>query len=128
MGRLRDLIVIQADVPCNGCTACCGNDMLILHPELGDDPAQYDTVPCIHPLTSEPAIMLRHKPGGGCVYLDPAKGCTIHGRAPAICRKFDCRLMYASMSRAERKELIARGYVTKSVLDAGRKRLATLEV
>lgn len=122
--RERDYL-LSANVPCDGCTACCANDMLILHPELGDDPAQYETEPCQHPLTGEPALMLKHKPEGGCIYLGET-GCTIHGRAPAICQEFDCRRMYLKFPRAERKRLIARGLFSKSIFDAGRKRLGSL--
>ena len=125
MSRGRDYL-FAATVPCNGCTACCGNDMLILHPELGDDPAQYETEECIHPLTGRPALMLRHKPEGGCVYLAEGIGCTIHGRAPAICKEFDCRRMYLKFTRAERREFIARGMFSRDVFEAGRKRVHTL--
>lgn len=120
----------MTEVPCNGCTLCCRNDMLIIHPECGDDPAQYDTIPCTHPLTGEPAVMLRHSENGDCVYLDRVTGCTIHGRAPAICREFDCRKSYLQLlqfSRKERLSLIARGIIGKDVLAAGRKRLPTLK-
>ena len=49
----------MGSVPCAGCTACCQNDVLMLHPEMGDDPAQYQTVPIIHPITGSRAICLR---------------------------------------------------------------------
>ena len=117
----------RADVPCAGCTLCCRRDALILHPEMGDDPEQYDTVQTAHPLTGKPAIMLAHKPNGDCVYLDRATGCTIHDRAPAICRKFDCRGFYRqlveSSTRKERRRMIERGLISKGILAAGRKRL-----
>ena len=112
-------------VPCAGCRLCCINDMIVLHPECGDDPAAYDTVPCRHPITGKPAVMLRHKPNGECIYLGP-DGCTIHERSPVICREYDCRRQYLQFSRAERKKLIARGLMDKAKFDAGRKRLDTL--
>lgn len=115
-------------VPCAGCTLCCRRDALILHPEEGDDPGQYETTPTTHPFTGEPVLMLAHKPNGDCVYLDRATGCTIHERAPAICRSFDCRGLYRSLlensTRKERREMIQRGVVSKGILEAGRKRLA----
>ena len=117
----------RADVPCAGCTLCCRRDALILHPEMGDDPTQYETVPTTHPLTGEPAEMLAHKPNGDCVYLDRSTGCTIHDRAPAICREFDCRAFYRRLvetsTRKDRRRMIERGLISKSVLVAGRKRL-----
>jgi Fe-S-cluster containining protein len=34
--------------------------------------------------------MLAHKANGDCIYLEE-KGCSIHGRAPYMCRTMDCR-------------------------------------
>lgn len=120
----------RGTVPCDGCTACCANDLLILHPEMGDDPADYQTQECINPVTGRPAIALAHKPEGGCVYLD-SDGCMIHERAPAICREFDCRDFYRTLlettTRAERRRLVKRGAFGSDVLRAGRNRLHTLE-
>jgi Fe-S-cluster containining protein len=83
----------MVDVPCNGCTACCRFDLILLHPEDGDVVMLYETMEIINPMTGEPALALKHKPGGGCIYLGDG-GCTIHGRAPVICKAFDCRRFY----------------------------------
>jgi hypothetical protein len=118
-------------VPCNGCTLCCERDLIILHPELGDDLAAYETMAVHHPLTGQPAVALRHKngpAGGGCVYLEPGIGCTIHGRAPVICREFDCRkLALKFRNKADRRQAVAAGMMTKAVLQAGFNRLHTLD-
>lgn len=116
----------MATVPCNGCTACCEHDLLILHPECGDDPAQYETMAVVNPITGQPALALKHKPEGGCIYLERGKGCTIHDRAPAICREFDCRRFVARFSKPERKEMLASGAISRSVMQAGFDRLHTL--
>lgn len=120
----------RGNVPCNGCTACCDNDLLILHPEMGDDPDQYETQECINPVTGKPAIALAHKPTGGCIYLGSG-GCTIHDDAPAICKEFDCRDFYKSLlettTRTERRRFVKRGAFGADVLRAGRDRLHTLE-
>jgi hypothetical protein len=117
-------------VPCNGCTACCRNDLLFLHPEMGDIAEDYETMPATNPLNGRPGLALKHKPEGGCIYLGDA-GCTIHDRAPAICREFDCRGFYLSFmeryDRGERRRMVARNYVSKDVIEAGRSRLHTLE-
>jgi uncharacterized protein len=118
--------VLRASVPCNGCRACCHGDLIVLHPENGDDPSAYETEPFSHPLTGKPCLALKHKHNGECVYLGP-EGCTIHDRAPVICREFDCRRMYLSVPRAERRRLISAGVLDKEVLEAGRKRVHTLE-
>ena len=69
-------------VPCNGCKACCKQMAVLLEP--GEDPSDYRT----EMYQGQP--MLAHKSNGDCVYLG-AEGCTIHERAPAACRKMDCR-------------------------------------
>lgn len=118
--------MISASVPCNGCTSCCHGDAIVLHPECGDVPAHYDTEKSTHPLTGAPCLMLRKKEDGSCIYLGEG-GCTIHGRAPAICREFDCRRMFLKFTRPERRRLIKTGLFDKEVFDAGRERLHTLE-
>jgi hypothetical protein len=55
-------------------------------------------------------------------------GCTIHDRAPAICRAFDCRHLFLSKTRAERLALAISGVVSNEVFSAGRKRLKTLDL
>ena len=108
-------------VPCNGCTLCCHADIIMLHPECGDDPSTYLTTPMVNPLTGEPGLMVQKKPGTlDCIYLGE-KGCSIHERAPVICREFDCGLMWASRSRAERRRLVASGLFSREVFDQGRR-------
>ena len=72
-------------VPCNGCTLCCQGDAIRLTEE--DNPDEYLTEP--HPYISR-ALMLAHKSNGDCVYLVES-GCSIHDRAPSLCRSADCR-------------------------------------
>lgn len=116
----------RANVPCNGCTACCQRDLLILHPEMGDDPSQYETMEVVNPITNEAALALQHGDDGSCIYLGE-NGCTIHSRAPAICREFDCRAFYLTLlrdtTRGERKRLVKSGMIGVGVLDAAKKRL-----
>jgi hypothetical protein len=120
-------MVIRSTVPCNGCRACCQGELLILHPELGDVPASYLHEAVAHPLTGKPALALQHKPNGDCIYLGET-GCTIHHRAPAICREFDCRKFFLGLGdRAARRRLLKQGMVTKDVVEAGRSRLASLD-
>ena len=110
-------------VPCNGCRACCLNDALILHPEMGDDPEQYGTDEIVNPLTGKPALKLKNKPNGECVYLGKT-GCTIYDRRPAICAEFDC----AEFVRRTGKKVIAlmlrRGLASKTVVKRGKELLA----
>jgi hypothetical protein len=120
----------DANVPCNGCTACCQHDLVMLQPD--DDPALYDTLEVVNPLTGERGQALRHKPEGGCIYVGE-HGCSIHGHAPAMCRVFDCRGLYRdlmSLPRSRRRPLLKRmrshGLAGNPVLMAGKARLETL--
>ena len=72
-------------VPCNGCTLCCQGDAIRLTED--DNPDDYKTEP--HPYIPG-ALMLAHKPNGDCIYLQE-NGCSIHERAPSLCRSADCR-------------------------------------
>ena len=120
----------RAIVPCNGCTVCCGNDLIVLHPECGDDPARYETQTRINPLTGLPVLALKQKPGGGCIYLGES-GCEIHDHAPAICQEFDCRRFTAQLkqrySRAEIRRMIRDNLISNELLRVGLARLAETE-
>lgn len=72
-------------VPCNGCTLCCQGDAIRLTEEA--NPEDYLTEP--HPYISG-ELMLAHKSNGDCIYLNES-GCSIHDRAPSLCRSADCR-------------------------------------
>lgn len=117
---------MRANVPCNGCRACCINDLIMLYPEHGDDPSQYETMEIVNPLTGKKGRALTHKPNGECTYLGP-EGCTIHDRAPVLCKAYDCRRNFLKFTRAERRRLVKEGIVDREKFDAGRKRLHTLE-
>ena len=108
------VITPSVSVPCAGCTLCCRGDAISLHPDKGDDPSQYQTVPHFIPeLAEKGVVMLAHKPDRSCVYLG-AGGCTIHGRAPLLCREFDCREFVRRLGRTKARQLVKKG-----VLNAG---------
>jgi len=114
--------IVAESVPCNGCTLCCRNDMILLHPECGDRASDFITQEVAHPFTGRPSLMLAKKPGPDgkpvCIYLGDT-GCTIHGRAPAICRELDCGKMYSMLPRGERRRHVRMGIVDQAVLDQG---------
>lgn len=112
-------------VPCAGCKACCNGEAVILHPEDGDDPGSYITVPTHHPLTGAPALRVATRPNRECVYLGET-GCTIWSRRPLICREFDCRLAFLRISRPTRKRMLKDGTLDQETIDAGRTRLDSL--
>lgn len=85
-------------VDCGMCRRCCKHELITLYPERGDDPSQYltMTVPDILKPDGEPRLALQQKANGDCIYLGD-NGCTIWGRHPQICKKFDCAAAYLSM-------------------------------
>lgn len=105
MGKGHQLTVIDPrptmHVPCGTCTECCKGDAIFLHPECGDDPAQYETE------NYQGRTILKHHPNGDCVYLDRQRGCTIHDRRPTICREMDCRIIVAAVGEVK---LLNAGY------------------
>ena len=106
-------------VPCNGCTLCCQGDAVRLEPE--DLAGGYQTEP--HPYIPG-ALMIAHKPNGECVYLKDG-GCSIHHRAPSLCRAADCRGIAARFDFETARTLHALGRIDFRVWDQGRKLLET---
>lgn len=100
----------QVTVPCATCHLCCqGHSLVALIPERGDDPAQFETA------EFDKLTVLKHKPNGDCFYLGE-NGCTIHGKAPYMCRIYDCRDQHRSYTKAKRDELIKVGHLDKEVM------------
>ena len=115
IGELPDMV----HVACGTCTACCRNHTLVtLHPESGDDPAMYDcdTIE----VEGRTLYKLKHTENGDCIYLGEG-GCTIHGRAPVICRTFDCAAFVREWPRARRRKYGIKK--TGGVIEAGLARL-----
>ncbi len=120
MNRADVLAPVRREVPCGACHACCIGETVVLHPESGDDVSSYQTRQIRSPLTGLPVFMLEHKADHSCVYLGP-DGCTIHDRAPTVCREFDCRRMVAMFPRAMRRRLVKEGRMDGNVLKMGQK-------
>lgn len=89
MKRNLDVIDVRPaqSVPCNGCTACCEHDLIVLHPECGDVVHNYRTIEAIHPLTGEPVLALAQNADGSCVYLERGKGAARSTGARRSCVK-----------------------------------------
>lgn len=117
----------RKQVPCNGCTACCRNEVLMLEPWNGDDVASYECELTPHPVSGALVIALKRKPNGDCHYLGPT-GCTIHERAPAQCRDFDCRKFFMKFTRHQRRKIERiGGKKPRDIFAAGKARLRTWE-
>jgi len=101
-----------ASVPCGTCQLCCKKTLVLLVPEAGDDVGSYVT------RSVEGVHMLATKANGDCFYLGEA-GCTIHDRAPIMCKVFDCRGLHAMYSRDQRRNLVRQSTLNKEVLAQG---------
>jgi len=71
----------DAEVPCNGCTACCKAAKLI--PLLPEETQKFP-----HEVRDD-VVALVMKKNGECIYLMPT-GCHAHADKPIACRTFDC--------------------------------------
>ncbi len=108
-------------VPCSGCTLCCQGDAIRLTEE--DNPEDYLTEP--HPFIPN-ALMLTHKPNGDCIYLND-NGCSIHGRAPALCRTADCRSIALKYNFETAMQLHRLGRINIRVWDKGKELVEELK-
>lgn len=104
----------------------------MLIPERGDDISSYETedIPEVSCGTAKPAelqgrVMLRRQENGHCWYLKDGK-CSIHERAPYICKIFDCRTFFLTHTRNARRDRIKHNRASAEVFKEGRKRLDTL--
>lgn len=66
-----------------------------------------------------PRLVLDRKPNGDCIYLTE-NGCSIWEKAPATCRKFDCRFSWQNSDRAGRRLAIKNKVMTKDIFERGR--------
>lgn len=115
--NLDELRKQPASVPCNGCTACCKHDRVFLGPR--DDPKAYRW----H--VEHGYAVLDRQADGSCVYLS-ANGCSIHDKAPSICKRMDCRVLYMKTAPEMRAARELHNPQMVHVYAAGRDRLHTL--
>ena len=121
MTRGEKLAALSATMPpinCGGCTSCCRNDVVRLDPV--DDPFAYRW----HLEGGRP--VLDRTPDGSCVYRT-ASGCGIHGHAPRVCRRFDCRALFLDTPLKQRSVLVRKNPQMIHIYAAGHKRLQALE-
>ncbi len=106
----------RADVPCGTCRLCC---QTLIVPLAEEEYENYDWVWVTKMDGTRLGRALRRLPGGACVYLGP-DGCTIHGRAPHVCQRFDCRELFLKSDRNGRRRAIKSGKIPKVLFDRGR--------
>lgn len=85
-------------IECGSCHACChqlvalGPDDLARRPSWQTEGALPDGRP-----------LLKRRPDGSCVYLDPLIGCSIYANRPDICRVFHCGLWLSMLAEDDRR-------------------------
>lgn len=103
-------------IGCNGCTACCWHDRVPLtESEAHDFPHERDAA----------GPHLAKRADGACVLL--GDGCTVHGRAPGICQRMDCRVLVRITSPEQRAQRARDNPQMALIYNAGVERLQALE-
>jgi uncharacterized protein len=118
-GTFTDKDERRADVPCGSCTLCCRT---LIVPLAQEEYEQYDWAW----ITTRDGVRLgralKRRPNGECIYLTD-RGCSIHGRAPHVCQRFDCRELFQKSDRAGRRQAIKSGKLPKALFERGREML-----
>jgi uncharacterized protein len=85
-----------ADVPCDGCTACCTSSQFVLIGEDEADALAHIPGPLLAPAPGRPGqFVLGYDERGHCPMLVDG-GCSIYEHRPTTCRTYDCRVFAAT--------------------------------
>jgi len=117
--QLIDRDVIRANVPCGSCTLCCKT---LIVPLANEEYEKYDWAWITTRDGQRLGRALKRRADGGCIYLTE-RGCGIHGHAPHVCQRFDCRELFLKSDRNGRRRAIKSGKLPKSLFDRGRELL-----
>jgi Fe-S-cluster containining protein len=91
----------DADVPCDGCTACCRSGKLIAVGPDEKDALAHIPADCLRPMPGEPGrLILEHGSDGTCSQLIEGR-CTVYAHRPQACRAYDCRIFPAAGLRPD---------------------------
>jgi len=87
----------DADVPCNGCTACCEASQFIHVEPDESDALAHIPAELLFPAPRLPAghMVLGYDEHGRCPMLVDG-GCSIYEHRPRTCRTYDCRIFAAT--------------------------------
>ena len=86
----------DADVPCNGCTACCTSSQFIPIAPNETDTIAHIPKALLFPAPRMPGhYVLGYDERGHCPMLVDAV-CTIYEHRPRTCRTYDCRVLAAA--------------------------------
>ena len=129
--ELVDKNPFSAVVPCGKCQLCCKTLIVPLafeewdefdkrrHP---DDPTKPAWCWVVDANGVRGGRALPRRDNGDCVFLGPG-GCTIHGHAPHVCKRFDCRELFLRSDRKGRKKAIKEKKLPKELFERGRELL-----
>lgn len=118
--------IFRSDVPCGTCQLCCKTLIVPLADE------EYEKYEGHWGWVTTPdgkrwGRALLRNPDGSCVYLTK-QGCSIHGNAPHVCQRFDCRELFRKSDRAGRREQVKSGKLPKALYDKGREMLKAADL
>ena len=99
----------DADVPCNGCTACCRSSQFVyIEPDETETLARIPAA-LLFPAPRRPPghVVLGYDERGHCPMLIDG-GCSIYEHRPRTCRMYDCRVFAAAGVDPEKPEVAER--------------------
>jgi Fe-S-cluster containining protein len=111
LGEIRGVLRGErdADVPCNGCTACCRSSQFVhIEPDEAETLARIPSE-LLFPAPLRPAghVVLGYDEQGRCPMLVDDR-CSIYEDRPRTCRTYDCRVFAATgLDPGEGKEAVA---------------------
>lgn len=114
-----DRVTTPSDVPCGKCTLCC---RVLIVPVTEEEYENYDWAWIVDRDGVKHGRALKRRPNGECVYLSE-HGCSIHGHAPHVCQRFDCRELFLKSDRKGRRKTVSTGQLPRSLFDRGREML-----
>ncbi len=87
----------EADVPCDGCTACCASSQFVLVEPDEHEVRAHVPAELLFPAPGAPDgfSVLPYDEHGRCPMLG-AEGCSIYDHRPRTCRAYDCRVLAAA--------------------------------
>jgi Fe-S-cluster containining protein len=100
----------DAEVPCDGCTACCRSSQFV---HVGPDEADtlaHIPVELLFPAPHRPSghLVLGYDERGHCPMLVENR-CSIYAHRPRACRTYDCRVFPAAGLEPDEQDLVEIG-------------------
>jgi len=104
-------------IECNGCTACCHKDVVVLTNAEARRLRSH-----VERHNGRKFRVLDRREDGGCVYLNES-GCSIHDEAPGICKRMDCRDLIKTSTPEFRRIRVVQNPQMEKIYSAAEARL-----